>query len=189
MPSRKYTKQVLEPAAQGSVSLAGVMRVLGIRWSSSTQALIARRIKEYGIDTSHFTGQGSNRGEQHRGGPSKKPWQEILVRRTEGRETPFRLRRAMIEAGIPYQCAECKGGPEWRGRALLLQVDHRDRNYCNNEPKNVRFLCPNCHSQTEGWSQGKGLTGVTDRAAQSRALRERRKSSSHRGGTMADTAG
>ena len=38
------------------------------------------------------------------------------------------------------------------GRPLTLAVDHVDGDFSNNEPDNVRFLCPNCHSQTEDFA-------------------------------------
>ncbi len=48
---------------------------------------------------------------------------------------------------IPYRCAIC-GCVEWQGKTLSLELDHI--NGCNNDNRleNLRFLCPNCHSQT-----------------------------------------
>ena len=40
----------------------------------------------------------------------------------------------------------------WMGSPLTLAVDHIDGDFHNNEPSNVRFLCPNCHSQTENFA-------------------------------------
>ena len=36
-------------------------------------------------------------------------------------------------------------------KKLCLQIDHIDGNCENNKPDNLRFLCPNCHTQTETW--------------------------------------
>lgn len=46
-------------------------------------------------------------------------------------------------------CNICNIGPVWNGKVLRLQVDHIDGNSDNNFPNNLRLLCPNCHSQTD----------------------------------------
>ena len=107
-----------------------------------------------GIDTSHFVrhqGSGANR---------KRRPDDILVRIIPGsrREKPYLLKRALMEAGRPYRCALCGNDGSWRGAALNLEVDHMDGDYHNNEAWNLRFLCPNCHTQTDnfcGRSRGK----------------------------------
>ncbi len=54
-------------------------------------------------------------------------------------------------------CFECGIGPTWNDKPLVLQLDHIDGDSDNNYPKNLRLLCPNCHSQTENFgSKGKG---------------------------------
>lgn len=183
--ARKYTEALLSDAVRASTSIAGVLRYLGVRPAGGSHAHVSRRIKEYGIDTSHFTGRGSNRGAAHKGGPRKLPWQEVLVRRTTGkRQKAFRLRRALIEMGRPYRCeAEgCGLGGEWQGKPLTLQVDHLDGDWRNDLPENLAFRCPNCHSQTKGWCGSQGLTDTTHVARQDRARRSRN------GGTV-DTPG
>jgi hypothetical protein len=43
-------------------------------------------------------------------------------------------------------------GTEWQGKAISLQLDHKDGDRCNNLLENLRILCPNCHSQTESFA-------------------------------------
>ena len=43
----------------------------------------------------------------------------------------------------------CGIGPQWNGKKLTLHVDHRDGDWTNCQQENLRFLCPNCHSQEE----------------------------------------
>jgi 5-methylcytosine-specific restriction endonuclease McrA len=57
-----------------------------------------------------------------------------------------------------YKC-ECCGISDYNGQTIVLQVDHINGNAENNNPENLRLLCPNCHSQTEtftGKNRGKG---------------------------------
>jgi len=62
------------------------------------------------------------------------------------------IRRLLTEEK-GYNCELC-GISDYNGKPLTLQVDHIDGNSDNNLPKNVRLLCPNCHSQTETYKGG-----------------------------------
>lgn len=48
---------------------------------------------------------------------------------------------------LPYRCAIC-GAIEWQGKTLSLELDHINGENNDNRIENLRFLCPNCHSQT-----------------------------------------
>ena len=58
-----------------------------------------------------------------------------------------KLRRRLLALGWEYKCA-CCGIDAWRGIELVLHVDHINGIHNDNRLENVRFLCPNCHSQT-----------------------------------------
>jgi 5-methylcytosine-specific restriction endonuclease McrA len=61
------------------------------------------------------------------------------------------LLRALIESGRKYECEICKNFGKWECKDLTLQIDHIDGNPKNQSSNNLRFLCPNCHSQTITW--------------------------------------
>ena len=178
MSKSKYTRELLEPLVKESTSIAQVLRKLGLREGGGTHSHISRTIKRYELDTSHFLGQAANCGKGHRGGPKKKEWQECLVKRKEGRrQKAFVLRRALIESGREYKCEECEQLPLWRGKELRLQVDHRNGDWLDDRPDNLRFLCPHCHTQTEGYSGSKGYSegvdGITSAAKYHRIARKK----------------
>jgi hypothetical protein len=53
----------------------------------------------------------------------------------------------------------CGQGPEWNGKTLVLQLDHENGDCTDNRLENLRFLCPNCHSQTETFCRGMSRRG------------------------------
>ncbi|MFE3152616.1 HNH endonuclease [Streptomyces sp. NPDC059218] len=46
----------------------------------------------------------------------------------------------------------------WRGNRLVLEIDHINGDRLDNRPKNLRYLCPSCHSQTETFSKRRNVT-------------------------------
>lgn len=48
-----------------------------------------------------------------------------------------------------YSCEICKNGEEWCDKILVLELDHINGVRTDNRLENLRFLCPNCHSQTK----------------------------------------
>src|SRR5579885_2232544 len=99
-----YTKLLLETVVKECVSIAGVLRKLGLAEAGGTHAHLSRKLKEFRIDTSHFLGMAANQGPGHKG-PQKRPWEQILILRTCGRRQKAHvLRRALLESGRAYRC-------------------------------------------------------------------------------------
>ena len=125
----KYTKEVLESVVKDSKSITEIIRKLGKKFSGGLHGHLTRKIKKFDINVSHFSRNGCNKGKIP---INKRCWREILIEKNSGfKEKASRLRKALMESGREYKCEECGIIPIW-----------------NNKPKNLRFLCPNCHSQT-----------------------------------------
>ena len=65
-----------------------------------------------------------------------------------------------------YKCSCCNIS-EWNNKPLSLEIDHKDGNPYNNDISNLRYICPNCHSQTptyKGKNKGNGRVERRDRA-------------------------
>lgn len=159
---------------ESSLSYAEVLRRLGLKQTGGSQANIKRLVQKFGISTDHFLGQSRNQGNAHRGGPGKAMVEEILILRDPlaHPEKAYKLRRAMIEVGISFRCALCGMEDVWNGKPLMLAVDHINGRRYDNRRENLRFLCPNCHSQTPTFGNSLGLTDVTTRK---RWFQQRRK--------------
>ena len=48
-----------------------------------------------------------------------------------------------------YKCESCQITDQWNGKPINLQMDHINGNRKDHRLDNLRWLCPNCHSQTD----------------------------------------
>lgn len=63
------------------------------------------------------------------------------------------------------KCDECGLSDSWNDKKLELHLDHINGNNTDFREENLRFLCPNCHSQTDtycGKSMNNGKIKVSD---------------------------
>ncbi len=155
---------MLQDAVKPSTSMAQVMVRLGLRIAGGSYLYLKRRIARLEIDTTHFLGQAANCGLRYKGGSPKQPWQEILILHDQNAE-PVRAprrRRALRDSGREYKCEICGQLPVWNNKPLTLHVDHKNGWKWDDRPENLRFACPNCHSQTDNFGIKNRFAGVAE---------------------------
>ena len=140
---------MLEEAVKKSYCYSEVCRIFGIkRPSGGSYELIRNSIKDFDIDTSHFLGRAAYAGMRNSTYNKRKSPNEILVIGHKYRVSHRILKRSLLESGVKYFCNIC-GLDSWLGKKITLHVDHINGDWSDCTIDNLRFLCPNCHSQTE----------------------------------------
>lgn len=102
---------------------------------NASRQTICRAVERLGLDISHFR-RGRGRPYTH----------DELFRSGHKRRLNIRSRFAELKH-CEYSCLLCGNRGEWNGSLLKLEVDHINGDRGDNGLDNLRWLCPNCHSQ------------------------------------------
>ena len=154
---RTYTKEMLEEAVKDSISLREVILKLHLAGKGGNYRTIKSYIAKWGIDISHFKGQGYLRGETHNWSP-KKPLEDVLVENSSYTNTNSLRKRLLKEGVFEYRCSNCEK-EIWEGVRIPLELDHINGDSSDNRKENLRLLCPNCHALTATY---RGKNKATD---------------------------
>lgn len=144
-----YSYETLSKIISECGNLAQVCRAYGIGLNSSNYKTIRKKIEEYGIDVSHFSRGSSQIGSKN--GVKYDSIKEVLIENSPYRNISCMKKRILKEGLLEYKCSVC-GITEWNNQPLSLQLDHINGINNDHRIENLRFLCPNCHSQTSTYA-------------------------------------
>lgn len=139
---------------QSSECLHEVLQKFGLSGYSDNYSKLRQLIEKYNIDTSHFQSAERRATALRNNGIKKKiPLTEILDGKHPHYKT-YHLHQRLINEGImEEECTECGLKDAWNGKPITLQLDHINGDRHDHRLKNLRILCPNCHTQTETWGR------------------------------------
>lgn len=135
---------------KNSFSNSDVLRSLGLSTNGGASVkILKRRMADLGCDTSHY--------KYVRKCSPKYDLDQILVVNSSYRNIKTLKKRLLSSGLLKYVCSLCGNSGEWLGSKLSLQLDHVNGVSDDHRLENLRFLCPNCHSQTDTYA-GKNAT-------------------------------
>lgn len=132
---------------KNSKSISDVLKFYGICYCTYNKKSVQERIRKEKIDFSHFGSYKRN---------NQKISNEIIFSENSNYNRRDLKKRIIKENIISYKCSDCGIDEHWNGKKLVLQLDHINGINNDNRIENLRFLCPNCHSQTETFSGKNG---------------------------------
>lgn len=143
MKLKKFTLDQLKEAVATSFSVSKALEKLCVSPAGGNYQTFRKAIKHFEIDTSHFTGQGWNKGKKFK---PKRDIQDYLSNKCPINSNS--LRKRLIKEGLfESRCYNCNL-TDWLGKPIPLELEHKDGNHSNNLLSNLTLLCPNCHSLT-----------------------------------------
>ena len=157
-PIWKIPKTDLENIVKNSTSIVSILRFFNLTNKGHNYRTLKKRLAEDNIDYSHINlGYTSNKNRTFKK-QNKLSNEEIFIENSSYHRTHLKTRICKQNL-IEYKCSECNLGNTWNNKNISLQLDHINGIHNDNRLENLRFLCPNCHSQTNTFA-GRRTKGI-----------------------------
>jgi 5-methylcytosine-specific restriction endonuclease McrA len=144
--ARTWFDEDLIAAVTSAKNMSDVLRTLGMCTKGGNHKTMKRHILRLGLDVSHFQPNVARNKALAEGRAKVKLFPgDVFVE--NGPENVGRYVKRF--SSLEYKCEQCDNLGEHNGKPLSLQIDHRNGVRNDNRIENLRYLCPNCHSQTD----------------------------------------
>lgn len=143
-PSKEEFVQIFDECS----SVGEMLSRFNLRNIGSNYKTLQRRFIEDSIDWQKFKDNKTTKGKR-RVSYSKSQVENLLIQNSSytSRQT---LKRKIIEYGLlENKCNICGLDPVWNNKKLVMVLDHINGIANDHRIENLRFLCPNCNSQTD----------------------------------------
>jgi len=148
----------LREAARKASSAAEAARELSLSDNGGNTTRLKKILLENKIDTSHWTGQLWSKGRTCLDDKRIRKTKDVAEIFVENSNTSSSyVRKLILKKNLKkYACEKCSLIGEWNGKSINLQLDHINGNRKDHRLENLRWLCPNCHSQTDTFCSKNG---------------------------------
>ena len=139
-----YSVDDIRSAVAISTCMSDVLRCLHLTSRGSNALGIKKRMLEHNMDFSHFNITEARSRNKHTWSVS-----DIFVEHSPIPRSSLHshvIRRNIL--GSP-RCVECGIADKYNGKPIKLTIDHINGVSDDNRIENLRWLCYNCHSQTD----------------------------------------
>lgn len=137
----------LESVVKSSECKSQVLEKLGLNTKGSgNHRVVSRWIEKLNLNTSHFNYRKVISNKLKEISINKKQYRpsEFLIEKWTGSISPI---KNWARKNLEYICKICGNKGDHNNLPLSLQLDHENGNPYDNRIENIRWLCPNCHSQ------------------------------------------
>ena len=147
---RKWTDEQLIEAVKTSISYSEISRKLGISVVAGNFRTIKKYMQRLNLSAGHLLGQAHGTSRPF----NTRSLDSILVDNSTYNNTTM-LKKRLVDAGILLNhCYVCNNDNWWKGKPLVLVLDHINGKYNDNRKENLRLVCPNCNSQLPTFCRG-----------------------------------